>query len=117
FGLKEGELTPEQERYFEDLERSTTKKLTENEAFNILLREEVLYQEAVKFGHDVTEDWVKNALEESQKINLEVIETNEESKEFYNKYVEVSTEIYNKYGFASEEDYLNQRVDRLVYSM
>ncbi|NMA67967.1 MAG: hypothetical protein GX958_00905 [Desulfitobacterium sp.] len=117
FGLKEGELTPEQERYFEDLERSTTKKLTENEAFNILLREEVLYQEAVRFSHDVTEDWVKEVFAESDEINREVIESDEESKEFYNKYVEVSTEIYNKYGFASEEDYFSQRVDRLVYNM
>lgn len=117
FGLKEGELTPEQERFFKDLDRTTTKMLTENEAFNILLRDEVLYQEAVKLGHDVTEERVKEVLEESQEVNREIFESDEESKEFYNKYMEVSTEIYKKYGFESEEDYLNQRIDKLVYSM
>lgn len=117
FGLKEGELTPEQTRFFEDLDRSTTKMLTENEAFNILLRDKVLYQEAVKLGYGVTEKRVKEVLEESKQLNMEALELDEEAKETYNKYLEVSTEIYKKYGFASEEDYLNQRIDKIVIEM
>lgn len=117
FGIKEQEMTPVQKRFFEGVERSSTKMLTENEALNVLLVEEVLYQEATKQGHDVSVERAKEVLEESKKITQETLAQSKDALEEYNNYLEKTASIYHQYGFASEDDYLNQRIDRTARSM
>ncbi|HHY28413.1 MAG TPA: hypothetical protein GX523_17060 [Desulfitobacterium dehalogenans] len=117
FGINEEDMTPGQKRFFEGIERSSAKIPTENEALNILLVEEVLYQEAVKEGHDASIDKVKEIMEESKRINMEAMSQNEEALKEYNEYVEKTASIYHQYGFASEDDYLNKRIDRTARAM
>jgi hypothetical protein len=114
--IPEDELNPEQIRYLESRERSTTKLLS-NEAFNILLREEVFYQEAVKQGHEVSVDKAKQILEESNKVSNEALSGDEEALRKQNEIIKYSNEIYKQYGFKSEEDYLNQRIDKTAQAM
>jgi hypothetical protein len=100
--IPEDELNPEQIRYLESRERSTTKLLSNNEAFNILLREEVFYQEAVKQGHEVSVDKAKQILEESNKVSNEALSGDEEALRKQNEIIKYSNEIYKQYGFKSE---------------
>lgn len=110
--ITEDELNPEQIRYLESRERSATKLLSNNEAFNILLKKEVLYQEAVKQGHMVSVDQARQILEESNKVSHEALNGDEEALARQNEIIKYSNEIYKQYGFKSEEDYLNQRIDK-----
>ena len=111
FHITEEELNTEQIRYLESRERST-KLLDNNEAFNILLREEVFYQEALKQGHEVSIDKAKQILEESNKISSETIKGDEEALKKQKEITEYTNEIYKQYGFKSEEDYLKRRIER-----
>lgn len=115
--ISEDELNPEQIRYIDSRERSLTKSLNNNEAFNILIREEVLYQEAVRQGHEVSVDEAKRILEEINKASNESLNGDEESLRKHNEIVKHITEIYNQYGFESEEDYLNQRIDKTAQAI
>lgn len=115
--ITEEELNPEQIRYLESRERSTTKLLNNNEAFNILLREEVLYQEAVKHGHEASVDNAKRILEESNKVSNEALSGDEEALKKQNEIIKYTNEIYKQYGFESEEDYLNQCIDKTAQAM
>lgn len=115
--VSEDELNPRQIRYIESIERSTTKLLNNNEAFNILLREEVFYQEAVRQGHEVSVDKAKQILEESNKVSNETLSGDEEALRKQNEIIKYITEIYKQYGFESEEDYLNQRIDKTAQAI
>lgn len=117
FGVDEGNMTSGQKRFFEGIERSSAKIPTANDALNSLLVEEVLYQEAVKQGHEASIDRVKQILEESKRINLEAMSQDEEALREYNEYVEKTASIYHQYGFISEEDYLNKRMDKTAQAM
>lgn len=115
--ISEDELNPEQIRYIESIERSTSKLLNNNEAFNILLREEVFYQEAVKQGHKVSVDETKRILEEGNKVSNEALSGDEEALRKQNEIIKYINEIYKQYGFESEEDYLNQRIDKTAQAI
>jgi len=86
-GITENELTPEQSRYIESWERSTTKMLSRNEAFNILLREEVYYQEAVKHGHEVSLDEAKKIIMQSSELSQQAIELGGEEEKLEQKVI------------------------------
>lgn len=115
--ITEDELNPEQIRYIESIERSTSKLLNNNETFNILLREEVYYQEAVKQGHEVSVDETKRILEESNKVSNEALNGDEEELRKQIEIIKYIAEIYKQYGFESEEDYLNQRIDKTAQAI
>jgi len=115
--ISEDELNPRQIRYIESRERSTTKLLDNNEAFHILLREEVFYQEAVRQGHEVSVDKAKQILEESNKVSNETLSGDEKALRKQNEIIKYITEIYKQYGFESEEDYLNQRIDKTAQAI
>jgi len=115
--ITEDELTPEQIRYIESRERSLARPLNKNEAFNILLRQEVLYQEAVKQGYEVSVDEAREILEESKRISDEALNGDKEALRKYKEIVKLSTLIYKQYGFESEEDYLNKRIDKIAKSI
>jgi hypothetical protein len=115
--ITEDELNPEQIRYLESRERSTTKILNSNEAFNILLREEVLCQEAAKHGYEASIDEAKRILEESKKVSNETLDGDEEALKKHNEIIRYANEIYMQYGFESEEDYFSQRLDKTVQAI
>lgn len=115
--IPDDELNPGQIRYIESRERLLTKSLSNNEAFNVLLREEVFYQEAVRQGHEASIDEAKRILEESNKASNEALNGDEEALRKHNEIVKHITEIYKQYGFESEEDYLNQRIDETAQSI
>lgn len=115
--INDGELTLEQIRYLESTERSTTKLININEAFNILLREEVLYQEAKKQGHDVSKEKAKQVFQESNQATEETLKDDKEAWEKWNKLMEYANKIYKEHGFESEEDYLNQRIVKSAQAM
>lgn len=115
--VSEDELNPGQIRYIESRERSITKLLNNNEAFNILLREEGFYQDAVRQGHEVSVDKAKQILEESNKVSNETLSGDEEALRKQNEIIKYITEIYKQYGFESEEDYLNQRIDKTAQAI
>ncbi len=115
--ITEEELSPEQVRYLESVERSTTKLINYNEAFNILLREAVLYQEAVKNRYEASIDDAKLILDESNKVSNDALLGDEEALRKQNEIMKSANEIYKKYGFESEEDYLNQRIDKTAQAM
>lgn len=116
-GISEEELNPEQNRYLESMARLRTKVLSDNEAFNILLREEVFYQEAVKQGHEVSISKAKEIIAESNEITKQALRGNEEVLKKHNQLLHYIDEVYNHYGFKSEEDYLNQRPDKTAQAM
>lgn len=115
--ISEDQLNPGQIRYIESRERSLTKSLNNNEALNILIREEVFYQEAVRQGHEASVDEAKRILEESNKASNEALNGDEEALRKHNEIVQYITEIYKQYGFESEEDYLNQRIDKTAQAI
>ncbi|AGA68241.1 hypothetical protein Desdi_0714 [Desulfitobacterium dichloroeliminans LMG P-21439] len=115
--ITEDEFNSEQIRYIESTERATSKLLSSNEAFNILLREEIYYQEAVKQGYEVSVDEAKQILVESNKVSNEVLNDDEEVLRKQNEITKSITDIYKQYGFESEEDYLNQRIDKSAQAM
>lgn len=102
-GIEEGDLSADQKRYLDYLQ-ARTKLLSENEAFNKVIREEVLYQQAVKQGFLVTEDRAKKVLEESDDVTREQMSQTED-KEKYEKYIQHENEIFKEYGFESREGY------------
>jgi len=111
------DLTPDQLRYLESTERLTTKLLSNNEAFNILLREAVLYQQALKEGYSVSTDDAKQILAESKQATDEKLKNDKDAQEKYNETLETNKKIYNQFGFQSEEDYLNQRIDKTAQAL
>ncbi|MFA6809101.1 MAG: hypothetical protein WCR27_08915, partial [Eubacteriales bacterium] len=115
--ITEDELTPGQIRYIESRERSTTKLFNNNETFNILLREEVLYQEAVRQGHEASVDEAKRILEESNNVSNEALNGDKEALRKHNEITKYITEIYKQYKFESEADYLNQRIDKTAQAI
>lgn len=115
--INEEDLTRDQIRYIESRERTTTSLLSNNEAFNILLREEVLYQEAIKEGYEVSVDKAKQILIENKQVTTEVLKNDKEAQQKQNKILESSKKIYNQFGFESEEDYLNQRIDKTAQAL
>lgn len=108
--VSEKDLTIDQIRYIESVERKTTKELSRNEAFNILLRGEILYQEALKKGYEVSTDQARQILEESKKSTEELLKDDSEVVEYINK-------IYKQFGFQSEEDYFNRRLEKSAQAM
>lgn len=106
----EKDLTTDQIRYIKSVERKTTKELSRNEAFNILLREEILYQEALKKGYEVSTDQARQILEESRKSTEELLKNDSEVVDYINK-------IYKQFGFQSEEDYFNQRIEKTAQAL
>ncbi|MDD2235463.1 MAG: hypothetical protein PHZ11_07820 [Desulfitobacteriaceae bacterium] len=115
--ITEDELNPEQIRYIESMERATSKLLSGNEAFNILLREAIYYQEAVRQEHKVSVGEAKQILEESNKVSKEALNGDEEALQKQNEITKIITEVYKQYEFESEEDYLNQRIDKSAQAM
>lgn len=109
--ISEEELNPDQTRYLESIERSTTKPLTNNEAFNILLRDEVYCQEALKNGYEVSIDETEQILEQNNKM------LSGEARIKQNEMINYAKEIYKQYGFESEEEYLNQRIDKTAQAI
>jgi hypothetical protein len=116
-GINPEAMTPAQKRFFENRDRSTFKQLTQNEALYNLLIQEVLYQEAVKQGHEVSIERAKEVMEDSKRTTLETAAQTEEGLKFYTEYYENADAIYQQYGFASEDDYLSQRIDRTAKAM
>lgn len=114
--INEEDLSPDQIRYIESRERTTTKLLSNNEALNILIRKEVLYQEALKEGYEVSVDEAKQILEESKQSTAEMLINDQEAQK-QREILEASKKIYNQFGFQSEEDYLNQRIDKTAQAL
>jgi len=117
FGINEEAMTSAQKRFLDNIERSSTKELDKNEALNILLVEEVLYQEAVKQGHDVSLEEAKEVLEESKRITKETVSQSEEDLRIFNEYYEKTASVYHQYGFVNEDDYLNKHLDKTAKAM
>lgn len=113
--FSEEDLTEDMERYIKGLERSSWGEITKNEAFNIVIRNRVLYQEAEKQGYErISKDDVLETFEKDDKVNDEFLAG--ENIESYNKMMDYQDEVVREYGFESFDDYRNSRIDKIIES-
>lgn len=102
-GITASELSEDQKRYIASLERDyPDKPISPNYIFNQQVRQEVLYQEAVKQGYT-------SSTEEAQRILKQANDASAQagsSDPAFQKIREESQAVYKEYGFASEDDYL-----------
>lgn len=115
--MKEEDLSKEQKRYIEARERSAILPLTENEAFNILLREEVLYQVALKQGYEVSQQRALQVLEESDEQSKRNAANDESTFKSYNEALKIQDEVVREYGFETWSSYQENRADKLAQAM
>ncbi|GAW91374.1 hypothetical protein [Calderihabitans maritimus] len=111
-GLDPSSLTEDEKRYFRRMRRSMA-PLDENQAFNLLLRREVLYQEAKRQGFDVS-------LEEARKLLEEVDEMSEKSYKregSWEKVLELEKEAWQALGYRSREEWKESRIPRIARSV
>jgi hypothetical protein len=103
-GIEEKDFNAEQKRYIAYMEMKE-RTLTPNEVFNVIMREEALYQEAVKLGYLMTEDEAREILQQSNAITAQEMEKNPESKEKYAELLRYEDELLRDIGFESREAY------------
>lgn len=115
--IKEEDLSKEQKRYIEAIERSTVLPLTGNDAFNILVRKEVLYQMAYKEGYEVSEERALQVLKEGDEQTKEMFVNDEESLGSFNETLIIQDEVVREYGFESWNAYQENRADKLAQGM
>jgi hypothetical protein len=115
--IEEKDLSKAQKRFIEASERSQILPLIENEAFNILLRDEVLYQAAIKQGYEVSQQKVLQVLEESVEQSKTVVANDENALKSYNEALAIQDEVVKEYGFESWNAYQENRVEKLAQAM
>lgn len=114
--IKEEGLNKEQNRYIQARERAIM-PLTENESFNNLLREKVLYQVANKQGYEVSQESALQSLEEGDEQTKEIALKYEKTLQSYNQALRDQDEVVRKYGFESWNAYQKHRSDKLAQAM
>ncbi|MGI6435285.1 MAG: hypothetical protein ACOX0F_07990 [Syntrophomonadaceae bacterium] len=99
-GRTEDELSGDEKQYLSGRERSSIDQpINMNLIFNLTVREEVLYQEAVKQGHMVSQI-------EAQKVQKLVNEVSDQAgAQEYNRIKAGETAILKEFGFNSRNDY------------
>ena len=100
----EKQLNAEQKRYYEYLKKRSI-PMTENEAFNKAVRDEVLYQEAVKQGFEVAEEKALEILKASDAESLKTASNSPEELKEYERHLNIESEVLKEYGFQTREDY------------
>jgi len=102
--IEEKDFDAEQKRYIAYVEMKQ-RVLTPNEAFNVIMREEALYQEAVKRGYLMTEDEAREILQQSDVVTAQQMEEDPESEEKYAELLRYENELLGEIGFESRETY------------
>jgi len=115
--IKEEDSIKEQKRYIESLERSTFSPLTENEAFNSLLRQEVLYLVACKQGYEVSQERALKVLKEGDEQTELAVVNDEKALERYHDALIIEDEVIRKFGFESWDAYQKNRSYKLSQAM
>ena len=113
-GLGADQLSEDQKRYITSIERNyPDKPITQNAIFNHLVRQAVLYQEAVKQGYIVSNEEAQEIL---RQVNEASNQANDSDPTAQKIMVELNT-VMNEYGFASQDDYLNWNLPNTSRSM
>jgi len=113
-------MSLEEKRYYLRVKRQSEMKGDKNEAFNRLVREEVLYQEAVKEGYKVSIDEARQRYQEIETLSQESLKEalkDAKAKEEIERLQEVEKKFMELMGFTSPEALTEYRVQRLVRTM
>ncbi len=93
-------------RYYERQKLQIMKQYySENEAFNIVIRQVVLNQEAKKHGYKISLDEARQAKKIIDDNNKKAFEESQGS-ERYDKYRQLEEEVIKSYGFKSKEEWI-----------
>lgn len=114
------EMSPEEKRYYLRAKRQSEMTGEKNEAFNRLVREEVLYQEAVKEGYKVSIDEARQRYQEIETLSRETLKEalkDAKTKEEIERLQEVEKRFMELMGFTSPEALTEYRVQRLMRTM
>ncbi|WXJ91986.1 hypothetical protein MTCOM_09590 [Moorella thermoacetica] len=113
-------MSPEEKRYYLRAKRQSEMTGDKNEAFNRLVREEVLYQEAVKEGYEVSIDEARRRYQEIETLSQESLKEalkDAKAKEEIERLQEVEKKFMELMGFTSPEALTEYRVQRLMRTM
>ncbi|MBE3573680.1 MAG: hypothetical protein IMW95_12175 [Moorella humiferrea] len=113
-------MSPEEKRYYLRAKRQSEMTGDENEAFNRLVREEVLYQEAVKEGYKVSKDEARQRYQEietlSQKTMKEALQ-DANLREDIERLQEIDKKFMELMGFTNKEDLTEYQVQKLMRTL
>ncbi|CEP66837.1 Transcription factor AP-2, C-terminal [Moorella glycerini] len=113
-------MSPEEKRYYLRAKRQSEMTGDKNEAFNRLVREEVLYQEAVKEGYKVSIDEARQRYQEIETLSQESLKEalkDAKAKEEIERLQEVEKKFMELMGFTSPEVLTEYRVQSLMRTM
>jgi len=113
-------MSPEEKRYYLRVKRQSEMTGDKKEAFNRLVREEVLYQEAVKAGYKVSIDEARQRYQEIESLNRGTLEESlqtEKAREEIARLKGIEKKFMELMGFTSEEELIEYRVQGLIRTM
>lgn len=112
FNVEGKDLTEYQEQFIRYHERQFNYDITKNEAFNIVLRDKILYKTAIKKGYEKTSEeealnMIKKANETSEKF------IGEDKDKLIEEFSAYEDEVVEDYGYESYDKYEKSRLDKL----
>jgi len=112
FNVEEKDLSEEQEQFIGYHERQFNYNITRNEAFNIVLRDKILYKTAITKGYEKTSEeealnMIKKANETSEKF------IGEDKDKLIEEFSAYEDEVVKDYGYESYDEYEKSRLDKL----
>ena len=113
-------MSPEEKRYYLRVKHQSEMKGDKNEAFNRLVREEVLYQEAIKAGYKVSIDEARQRYQEIETLSQQSLKEalkDAKAKEEIERQQEIEKKSQECMGFTSPEALTEYRVQRLMRTM
>lgn len=112
FNVEEKDLTEYQKQFIRYHERQFDYDITKNEAFNIVLRDKILYKTAITKGYEKTSEeealnMIKKANETSEKF------IGEDKDKLIQEFSAYEDEVVKDYGYESYDEYEKSRLDKL----
>lgn len=105
-GRTEDELSGDEKQYLSGRERSSIDQpINMNLIFNLTVREEVLYQEAVKQGHMVSQIDARKVQKLANEVSDQAMQSDPAGAQEYNRIKAGETAILKEFGFDSRKDY------------
>jgi len=105
-GRTEDQLTGDEKRYIASLERSSIyKPIDINLIFNLMVREEVLYQEAVQQGYIVSNEKTHELQKQANEASDQATLSDPDSAKEYDQIMAYETAVLKEFGFNSRSDY------------
>jgi len=112
------DLSEEGKRYIKRIQRKySTGTLTQNEAFNNVIRQVVLYQEATGQGYFTSIERAQEILKETEEGNLASIQNDKEVLEQYQNIREIENTAAKELGYKDAKEYRDSRIDLAAKSM